>query len=140
VCGMSRLVSDAVTVLPDRLRVGGFAVVGKTRGVVEALPPSPAARPTGPVPAPLVGNLRYVGHRRAAHVPGVFGSHLANVLRRLKRIADFYGQQPQFICSSATIANPGELAQRLLEAEVEVVEGNGALRRKVLCFLQPRPW
>jgi DEAD/DEAH box helicase domain-containing protein len=57
---------------------------------------------------------------------GVFGSHLANVLRRLRRIARFYGRRPQYICSSATIANPGELASRLLESEVEVLDDNGA--------------
>jgi DEAD/DEAH box helicase domain-containing protein len=74
----------------------------------------------------LFENLRYVVIDELHMYRGVFGSHLANVLRRLKRIARFYGQQPQFICSSATIANPGELASRLLEAEVEVMDSNGA--------------
>ena len=46
---------------------------------------------------------------------GVFGSHVANVIRRLKRVALFYGAQPQFILSSATIGNPQELAERLVE-------------------------
>ena len=59
-------------------------------------------------------NLRYVVIDELHTYRGVFGSHPANVLRRLKRIARFYGQQPQFICSSATISNPGELARRLL--------------------------
>jgi DEAD/DEAH box helicase domain-containing protein len=69
---------------------------------------------------------------------GVFGSHLANVLRRLKRIARFYGSDPQFICSSATIANPGELASSLLEAEVQVLESNGApAAQKYLVFYNP---
>ncbi len=74
----------------------------------------------------LFENLRYIVIDELHMYRGVFGSHLANVLRRLKRIARFYGQQPQFICSSATIANPGELASRLLEADVEIVDGNGA--------------
>lgn len=52
---------------------------------------------------------------------GVFGSHVANVLRRLQRICAFYGSHPQFICTSATIANPGQLAERLIEQPVTVV-------------------
>ncbi len=86
----------------------------------------------------LFENLRYVVIDELHMYRGVFGSHLANVLRRLKRIADFYGQQPQFICSSATIANPGDLARRLLETEVEVVEGNGApSAEKYFVFYNP---
>ena len=69
---------------------------------------------------------------------GVFGSHLANVLRRLARVAEFYGSKPQFICCSATIANPGELAAQLIEREVEVVEENGApAAEKLFVFYNP---
>ncbi len=57
---------------------------------------------------------------------GVFGSHMANVLRRLRRIARFYGADPQFLLTSATIANPQEHAQRLVEAPVTLVNDNGA--------------
>ena len=59
---------------------------------------------------------------------GVFGSHMANVLRRLRRICRFYGSDPQFILASATIANPDELAERLVEAPVTLIgpEQNGA--------------
>jgi len=74
----------------------------------------------------LFENLRYVVLDELHTYRGVFGSHLANVLRRLRRIARFYGSNPQFICSSATIANPGELASRLVESEFEVIEENGA--------------
>ncbi len=74
----------------------------------------------------LFENLRYVVIDELHMYRGVFGSHLANVLRRLKRIARFYGRQLQFICSSATIANPAELAGRLLESDVEILDGNGA--------------
>jgi DEAD/DEAH box helicase domain-containing protein len=74
----------------------------------------------------LFENLRYIVVDELHTYRGVFGSHLCNVLRRLRRISRFYGREPQFICSSATIANPGELASRLLEADVEVLNGNGA--------------
>src|SRR5271155_3414731 len=74
----------------------------------------------------LFENLRYVVLDELHTYRGVFGSHLANVLRRLRRIARFYGSAPQFICSSATIANPGELASRVAETEFEVIEENGA--------------
>lgn len=59
---------------------------------------------------------------------GVFGSHVANTLRRLRRIAHFYGAAPQFILTSATIANPVELAERLIEAPVCPVAEDGAAR------------
>ena len=57
---------------------------------------------------------------------GVFGSHVANVIRRLKRISRFYGSQPQFILTSATIANPQELAERLIEKPVTVIDRDGS--------------
>jgi len=59
---------------------------------------------------------------------GVFGSHVANVLRRLKRIARFYGARPRFILTSATIANPLELAQKMIEDEVVLVDNDGSAR------------
>jgi DEAD/DEAH box helicase domain-containing protein len=70
---------------------------------------------------------------------GLFGSQVANVFRRLKRICAFYGSSPTFICASATIANPLELAKRLLEEEnVELVERNGAPRgERRLIFYNP---
>ena len=70
---------------------------------------------------------------------GVFGSHLTNVLRRLARIAEFYGSKPQFICCSATIANPGELASQLIEKpDVKVIEENGApAAEKLFVFYNP---
>ncbi len=71
-------------------------------------------------------HLEYVVIDELHTYRGVFGSHVANVLRRLKRIAAYYGGAPQFICTSATIANPQELAERLIEAPVEVVDNNGA--------------
>jgi len=82
--------------------------------------------------------LRYIVVDELHTYRGVFGSHLCNVLRRLRRIARFYGREPQFICSSATIANPGDLAARLLEADVEVLNGNGApSAEKTFVFYNP---
>jgi DEAD/DEAH box helicase domain-containing protein len=74
----------------------------------------------------LFENLRYIVLDELHTYRGVFGSHLANVLRRLRRVAKFYGASPQFIACSATIANPGELAERLAEAPFECVAENGA--------------
>ena len=86
----------------------------------------------------LFENLRYIVIDELHTYRGVFGSHLCNVLRRLKRIAKFYGRTPQFICCSATIGNPGELATRLLEEGVEVLSGNGApAAEKTLVFYNP---
>jgi DEAD/DEAH box helicase domain-containing protein len=70
---------------------------------------------------------------------GLFGSQVANVIRRLKRICAFYGSAPTFICASATIANPLQLAQRLLEEEnIELVERNAAPRgERRLIFYNP---
>ncbi len=59
---------------------------------------------------------------------GVFGSHVANVLRRLKRVAQYYGATPQFILTSATIGNPRGLAERLIEAPVTLVDRDGSSR------------
>ena len=86
----------------------------------------------------LFENLRYIVLDELHTYRGVFGSHLCNVLRRLRRIARFYGRDPLFICCSATISNPGELASRLLETEVEVLNSNGApAAEKTFVFYNP---
>jgi DEAD/DEAH box helicase domain-containing protein len=86
----------------------------------------------------LFENLRYIVIDELHTYRGVFGSHLCNVLRRLRRIARFYGRDPQFVCCSATIANPEELASRLLEADVEVLNSNGApAAEKTFVFYNP---
>lgn len=74
----------------------------------------------------LFENLRYVVIDELHQYRGVFGSHLANVLRRLARVCEFYGSRPVFICSSATIANPDELASRLTGREMTLIDDNGA--------------
>ncbi len=74
----------------------------------------------------LFENLKFVVIDEIHHYRGVFGSHLANVIRRLKRVCRFYGSDPQFICCSATIANPQELTQRIVEEEMILIDNNGA--------------
>jgi DEAD/DEAH box helicase domain-containing protein len=78
--------------------------------------------------ADVLHNLRYVVVDEAHVYRGVFGSHVANVLRRLRRLARIYGADPQFIFASATIANPGELAHSLL-GDTAVVVGDDAAPR-----------
>jgi DEAD/DEAH box helicase domain-containing protein len=83
-------------------------------------------------------NLRYIVIDELHYYRGVYGSHLANLLRRLKRITEFYGSAPQFICCSATIANPRELAEALTNEPFELVERNGAPRgEKFFVFYNP---
>jgi DEAD/DEAH box helicase domain-containing protein len=86
----------------------------------------------------LFENLRYLVIDELHTYRGVFGSHVANVLRRLRRICRFYGSTPQVICCSATIGNPQELAERLLEDEVTLIDNNGAPSGpKVFAFYNP---
>jgi len=83
--------------------------------------------------------LRFVVIDEMHTYRGVFGSHVANVIRRLKRVADFHGARPQFILSSATIGNPRDLAERLIEAPVESIEVDGSSRgpRQFLLYNPP---
>jgi DEAD/DEAH box helicase domain-containing protein len=88
--------------------------------------------------AKLFENLRYVIIDELHAYRGVFGSHLCNVLRRLRRICNHYGSNPVFLCSSATIQNPRELAERLTEQSFELVDRNGAPRgEKFFVFVNP---
>ncbi|MEK6751261.1 MAG: DEAD/DEAH box helicase [Chloroflexota bacterium] len=73
-------------------------------------------------------NLKFIVIDEAHTYRGVFGSHVANVIRRLKRAANFYGAKPQFILASATIGNPKELAEKLIEEEVELIDNDGSSR------------
>jgi DEAD/DEAH box helicase domain-containing protein len=130
--------------LADRLKsrgeeIGTFTYDGDTpqdarraiRGRAHVVLSNPEMLHSGILPhhprwAKLFENLRYVVIDELHAYRGVFGSHLANVLRRLKRICQHYGSAPVFICSSATIANPRELAQHLTEEEFSLVDRNGA--------------
>ncbi len=88
--------------------------------------------------ARFFSGLRFVVLDELHGYRGIFGGHVANVLRRLRRICRFYGSDPQFICASATIANPKELAEQLVEAPVTLIEDDGAPRgEKHLVLLNP---
>ena len=76
----------------------------------------------------LFENLRYIIIDELHTYRGIFGSHLANVLRRLRRICHFYGSNPTFICCSATIANPEDLATRLAGEKFSIVDNDGSPR------------
>jgi DEAD/DEAH box helicase domain-containing protein len=78
--------------------------------------------------ARLFENLRYVIIDELHSYRGVYGSHLANILRRLHRLCRFYGASPQFLCSSATIGNPKELAESLTERPMTLIDESGAPR------------
>ena len=73
-------------------------------------------------------NLKFVVIDELHTYRGVFGSHVANVIRRLKRVAAFYGTNPQFILTSATIGNPRELAEKLTESPVTLIDEDGSAR------------
>jgi len=73
-------------------------------------------------------DLRYIVIDETHTYRGVFGSHVANVIRRLKRVAKFYGAKPQFILASATIGNPRELAEKLVEESIQLIDNDGSAR------------
>jgi DEAD/DEAH box helicase domain-containing protein len=86
----------------------------------------------------LFENLEYIVIDELHTYRGVFGSHVANVIRRLKRICRFYGSNPTFICTSATIANPKELAEELTGEGFELISNNGApSSKKHIVFYNP---
>jgi len=73
-------------------------------------------------------SLRFVVIDETHTYRGVFGSHVANVIRRLKRVAAFYGAKPQFMLASATIGNPRQLAERIIEEPVHLIDHDGSAR------------
>ena len=86
----------------------------------------------------LFENLQYIVIDEIHAYRGIFGSNLANVIRRLLRLCAFYGSRPQFILCSATIANPKELAQTLIGRPLELIENNGApFGEKHIIFYNP---
>jgi DEAD/DEAH box helicase domain-containing protein len=88
--------------------------------------------------AKLFENLRFVVIDELHAYRGVFGSHLANILRRLRRVCRHYGSDPVFVCTSATIANPVGLAERLTEKPMALVDRSGAPRaEKFFAFVNP---
>lgn len=91
--------------------------------------------------AHFLENLRWIVLDELHVYRGVFGSNVANLFRRLKRLTDFYGSQPRFLLTSATIANPRELAERLIEAPVELVpadlDGSPRAEKHVILYNPP---
>ncbi len=86
----------------------------------------------------VLANLRYVVVDEAHVYRGVFGSHVANVLRRLRRLAAVYGSEPQLLFASATIANPGELVRALAGIDATVIDDDGAPRaERTIAFWNP---
>ena len=127
--------------LEEHASIGAFTYDGDTpqdarralRGRAHLVLSNPDMLHSGILPhhprwAKLFENLRYVVIDELHAYRGVFGSHLANILRRLGRVCAHYGSSPVFICSSATIANPRELAERLTGKRFALVERNGAPR------------
>jgi DEAD/DEAH box helicase domain-containing protein len=117
--------------LPEEIRV--FTYDGDTPQDARK-----AIRARGHIVLTNPDNLKYIVIDELHNYRGIFGSHLANVLRRLKRIAKFYGADPQFILCTATIANPAEMAEKMIEAPVALVDDNGAPRGgKYFVFYTP---
>jgi DEAD/DEAH box helicase domain-containing protein len=135
----------------DNLSIGVFTYDGDTpsdarraiRGKAHVVLTNPDMLHSGILPhhprwAKLFENLRFVVIDELHAYRGVFGSHLSNILRRLQRICRHYGSDPVFICSSATIANPRELAEGLTGRPFELVEKSGAPRgEKFFLFVNP---
>ncbi|HNZ07112.1 MAG TPA: DEAD/DEAH box helicase [Candidatus Cloacimonadota bacterium] len=88
--------------------------------------------------ASFFAGLRYVVIDEVHMYRGVFGSHFANVIRRLKRICSIYGSSPQFICTSATVANAFQLASDILERPVKLIDQDGSPHgERLFCLLNP---
>lgn len=86
----------------------------------------------------LFENLKYIVIDELHSYKGVFGSHVAHVIRRLQRICEFYGSNPVFICTSATIKNPKELAESLTNTKHELIAKSGApVGKKTFVFYNP---
>ena len=86
----------------------------------------------------LFENVQYIVIDELHTYKGVFGSHVAHVIRRLKRICEFYGSKPVFICTSATIKNPKELAENLTNESHELIADSGApVGKKTFLFYNP---
>ena len=88
--------------------------------------------------ADLFRNLKYVVIDEVHSYRGVFGAHVANIMRRLRRIAEYYGANPQFVCASATVSNPGKLVNDLIGVNVKVIDNDGSpAGEKAFVFWNP---
>src|SRR3990170_2150575 len=140
-----------IVALESDTRIGVFTYDGDTpsdarraiRGKAHVVLSNPDMVHSGILPhhprwAKLFENLKFVIIDELHAYRGVFGSHLSNILRRLHRVCRHYGSNPTFICSSATIANPKDLAEKLTGLPFELVEKNGAPRgEKCFVFVNP---
>jgi DEAD/DEAH box helicase domain-containing protein len=140
---------EIIDLLPDSIRVHTYD--GDTpkdarkaiRSVGQIVLTNPDMLHTGILPhhtkwINLFKNLKYIVIDELHNYRGIFGSHLANVLRRLKRIAAFYGSFPRFILCTATIANPVEMAEKMIEQPVTLIDDNGAPQgEKYFIFYTP---
>jgi DEAD/DEAH box helicase domain-containing protein len=99
-----------------------------------------AVLPYHPKWAAFFSDLRYVVVDEVHTYRGILGAHVSAVLRRLMRVCEHYGSRPTFLAASATIANPGELTEKLLGREVEVIDDDGSPRgRKYFALWNPTP-
>ena len=140
---------ETISLLPEEIRI--FTYDGDTpqdaRKAIRArghiILTNPDMLHTGILPhhtkwIKLFENLKYIVIDELHNYRGIFGSHLANVLRRLKRITKFYGSRPQFILCTATIANPLEIAEKMTEEPVSLIDNNGAPQgEKYFIFYNP---
>ena len=140
---------EIINLLPESIRI--YTYDGDTpsdarkaiRSVGQIVLTNPDMLHTGIMPhhtkwINLFKNLKYIVIDELHNYRGIFGSHLANVLRRLKRIAAFYGASPQFILCTATIANPVEMAEKMIEEPVTLIDDNGAPQgEKYFIFYTP---
>jgi DEAD/DEAH box helicase domain-containing protein len=148
---VSEISASGPSEAPERVNIGVFTYDGDTpsdarraiRGKAHVVLSNPDMLHSGILPhhprwAKLFENLRFVVIDELHAYRGVFGSHLANILRRLQRVCRHYGSDPVFICSSATIANPRELAEGLAGRPFELVDRSGAPRgEKFFLFVNP---
>ena len=111
---------DTPAPLRGRIRAAGQVVVTNPDMLHAAILPHHTAW------FQLFEQLRYVVVDEAHTYRGIFGSHVANVLRRLARICAHYGSSPRFVCCSATVGNPAELGRTLTGRQVRVIDRNGA--------------
>lgn len=88
--------------------------------------------------AGLFRNLKYIVVDEVHSYRGIFGAHVANVLRRLRRMAEYYGSRPQFVCASATVRDPGKLVRDLTGVEARVIDNDGSpAGEKTFVFWNP---
>jgi DEAD/DEAH box helicase domain-containing protein len=148
--GLRSWVQDLPAVLPNAQAVAVYdgdtpsSERGRIRSRARIVLSNPDMLHAGILPAhtqwaDFFEGLRYVVVDEIHTYRGVFGSHVANVLRRLQRICAHYGSKPQFICTSATIANPRQLAETLIEQPVQPITRNGAPRgeKQVILYNPP---